>query len=118
MKTKTKAVTSETMDERPLNFSNSVSTTKQPHKQCDRIDNKKTGLLRVSVMRASVNAQHQKLMSSLNRSSAAACYHGKDKQLDEHSLVKQLQSLGQMFAPRRKVNSTQSDSNGNLILIY
>lgn len=115
---KKKASLFETIDERTLNFKQG-STTEQQHTVKTRENSRTTGLLRVSVMKASVNARHQKLLSSLQRSSGfnhnGGCRSvmGDD---DGDSLLKQLKSLGQMFAPRI-MKLTSSESSG-IVTIY
>lgn len=61
----------------------------------------KSGLLRVHVMKASVHSQHQKLMNNLKKSCRESENFG------PNSLVKQLQSLGKMFAPPKNADISQ-----------
>ena len=109
---KKKASLFDTIDERTLNFKQGQQQRQHP---VATKDNRTTGLLRVSVMKASVNAQHQKLLSSLQRSSCFNQNGGCRSVLgdDEDSLVKQLKSLGHMFAPR--MNLTSSESDGKIV---
>ena len=97
---KKKASLFESMDERTLNFKQGC----EQHQEQQQ-DNKKTALLRVSVMKASVNAQHQKLMSTLQKSSSFN--HNGRRDVEDNSLVKQLKSLGHMFAPRKKLRPSE-----------